>query len=111
MGRMKELKAYFMMLGTLVMLITVPGAMTTFLHYITILEFYAHHYMLETYVLGGIVWTVLLTLILNDYIRIFRPKKTKLWIIDEKYLNKYDGYYEGALADRKPKIVKEVKND
>lgn len=108
---MSGFRAYLMMLSLLVILVISPGAMTTFMHYMAMLELYARFNPLATFVFGGIVWTATLTMIAKDYWTMFRPKQKRYWVIDEKYLEEYNGFYEGAVGLEKPVVVEEADNE
>lgn len=108
---MSGLRAYLMMLSVFTLLVISPGAMTTFLHYMTLLELYARFNPLPTLIFGGIVWTATMVMIVQDYWRLFRPKLKRYWVIDEKYLEEYNGFYEGPVGLEKPVIVEEADNE
>lgn len=108
---MKELKGYLVISSLLMILLTFGGPMTALLQYLMMAEFYIHHYPLRSFLFAGILWSTTLYVILNDYVKIFRPKKNRFWVIDEKYLNEYDGYYEGILGEEKPVVVQELKDE
>lgn len=108
---MSGLRAYLMMLSMLVLLVISPGAMTTFLHYMTMLELYARFNPLPTLIFGGIVWTATMVMIAKDYWLMFRPKVKRYWVIDEKYLEEYNGFYEGVVGLEKPVIVEEADHE
>lgn len=108
---MSVFKNYLLLVGLLILLVTVPPAMTVFLHYLTMLELYVRFYPLPAFILGGIVWTSILSTLVIDYWRVFRPKVKRYWVIDEKYLEEYNGVYEGYVGQEKPIIVQEVKNE
>lgn len=108
---MSGFRAYLMMLSMLVLLLVTPGAMTVFLHYLTMLELYARYNLMTTYILGGIVWTSALIMMSQEYWLMFRPKKKRYWVIDEKYLEEYNGFYEGVVGLEKPVVVEEADNE
>lgn len=108
---MSGFRAYLMMLSLLVIMVLSPGAMTTFVHYMTMLELYARFNPLATFIFGGIVWTATLSMIAKDYWTLYRARKKRYWVIDEKYLMEYDGVYEGIVGQEKPVIVEEVENE
>lgn len=97
------------LLALLSVLVTFSTPMMIFMHYLTLAEVYARIYPEIAYPVAGILWSLGLYLLLEHYFT-RRVSKFRFWVLDEKYLKEYNGFYEGE-GKPNPVIVKEVLNE
>jgi hypothetical protein len=99
-----------MLLSLICLLIAFPAGMTTFLHYLTLLELYALSNVETFYPIAGVVWVSTLSMFLSAHLR-KRVGIGKFWVVHEKFLDEIHGRSDASTTDQKPLIVREVPSE
>jgi hypothetical protein len=106
---MKAFKGYLITASIVTMLIALPGAMTVFLHYVTLLELYARLNGAIFYPIAGVIWVFAFYAIVANHVKT-RETASKMWVVPTRLLDTWTEKFEMNPND-KYTIVRKVDNE